>query len=72
MQTQKEHWNPAAAYQAVCKTIEGWPVWKKQAYNAMFTSRHAKPIPIQLQQDNKESNAQPSQEETEHENICRS
>lgn len=44
---QKKSWDPQASYDKINETINGWPNWKKKAYNDMFAvSTHAKKIPI--------------------------
>lgn len=40
-------WNPQASYEKVNNTINGWPNWKKDAYNKMFAvSAHAEKVSI--------------------------
>ncbi len=43
----EKSWNPQESYEKVNKTINGWPNWKKDAYNKMFAvSAHAKKIVV--------------------------
>lgn len=45
----KKNWNPQESYEKVNETINGWPNWKKDAYNKMFAvSAHAEKIPINI------------------------
>lgn len=43
----EKNWNPQASYEKVNNTINGWPNWKKDAYNKMFAvSAHAEKVSI--------------------------
>lgn len=46
--TNVEEWDPQASYEKICKIINQWPNWKKDAYNKMFAiSTHAKRLNIE-------------------------
>jgi hypothetical protein len=43
----KRNWNSTATYQKVTEDINGWPRWKKEAYNEMFAvSAHASKVVV--------------------------
>lgn len=43
----EKKWNPQESYEKVNKTINGWPDWKKDAYNKMFAvSTNAKKVTV--------------------------
>lgn len=43
----EKNWNPQESYDKVNKTINGWPNWKKEAYNKMFAvSKNAKRVVV--------------------------
>ena len=47
IKANEKGWNPQESYERVNKTINGWPDWKKKAYNEIFAvSAHAEKIPI--------------------------
>ncbi len=50
METEKvneKSWNPQESYEKVNQTINGWPNWKKDAYNKMFAvSAHAEKVAV--------------------------
>lgn len=43
----EKSWNPQESYEKVNKVINGWPNWKKDAYNKMFAvSTNAKKVAV--------------------------